>query len=125
MSAADYRILATAVILIHFAWILWVILGWLVTRRRPWLRTLHIISLFYSIAVESLPFPCPLTLAEDWCDRRAQITPYRQTFLIHFLSRLIYPNVSQSLITATAVPICVIIMGIYVVRFRRRTPEGW
>jgi hypothetical protein len=125
MSAADYRILATVVIAIHFAWILWVIFGWLFTRRRPWLRTLHILSVIYGIAVESFPFACPLTLAEDWSDRRGGITPYRQTFLIHFLSRLVYPNVSQALITWTAVPVCVFIVGIYVFRFRRRTPEGW
>jgi hypothetical protein len=125
MPATGFRLLATAVIAIHLAWILWVIFGWVFTRRRPWLRGFHILSLVYGILVESFPFPCPLTLAEDWCDRRAGITPYRQTFLIHFLGRLVYPNVSQALITWTAVPVCVFIMGIYVARFRRRTPEGW
>ncbi len=125
MAPADYRILATVVVAVHLVWILWVILGWLFTRRRPWLRTLHILSLIYSILVESFPFPCPLTLAEDWCARHAGLTPFRQTFLIHFLSELVYPNVSQTLITWTAVPVCILIMGIYVVRFRRRTPEGW
>ncbi len=125
MSATDYGVLATAVITIHFVWILWVIFGWLLTRRRPWLRAFHIVSLVYGILVESFPFPCPLTLAEGWLDRRAGIAPYRQTFLIHFLSQLVYPNVSQALITWTAVPTCILIIGIYLFRFRRRTPEGW
>jgi hypothetical protein len=39
--------------------------GWIVTRNRPVLRWLHILSLLYSILIENVPWPCPLTLTRD------------------------------------------------------------
>ncbi|MFQ5737729.1 MAG: hypothetical protein ACE5JX_01855 [Acidobacteriota bacterium] len=47
-----YRVLAVAALTLHLAWILWVILGWLVTHNRPWLRWFHILSLVYGILIE-------------------------------------------------------------------------
>ena len=51
-GASDfYSALATAILLLHALFILWVIFGALLTRSRPLLRWLHIASLLW----ESLP----------------------------------------------------------------------
>jgi hypothetical protein len=120
-----YRLLAVAVLTVHLAWIVWVILGWLITRNRALLRWLHILSLIYSILIETLPWPCPLTLAEQWLEGRGGIEPYHEPFLVHYLEALVYPNVSPALLTWSAVAVCLSILGIYAWRFRRRRLSGW
>jgi hypothetical protein len=120
-----YRLLAVAVLTVHLAWIMWVICGWVVTRNRPILRWLHILSLIYSLFIENLPWPCPLTVAETKFEELAGIQPYHEPFLVHYLEALIYPNISQSLLTWSASAVCVAILGIYGLRFRRRRIAGW
>jgi len=120
-----YRFLAVAVLTLHLAWIVWVIFGWVVTRNRPILRWFHILSLFYSILIENISWPCPLTVAETRFEELAGIQPYHEPFLVHYLQALIYPAVSQALLTWCASAVCVAILGIYGLRFRRRRTVGW
>src|ERR1700722_20508094 len=94
-----YSTLATAILLLHALFILWVIVGALLTRSRPLLRWLHIASLFWGILTEVLPWPCPLTLLEDWLERRAGIEPYQGGFLFHYLANVVYPALSAHLLT--------------------------
>ncbi len=93
-----YSVLATAVLALHLAWILWVIFGWPVSRDRPWLRWLHFASLIYGIFIEIAPWPCPLTLLEQYLESQAGIVPYRQPFLIHYLEAVVYPDIPDGLL---------------------------
>ena len=120
-----YRVLASAVLTVHLGWIVWVILGWTVTRNRPVLRWLHILSLIYSILIENLPWPCPLTVAETRLEELAGIQPYHEPFLVHYLEALIYPNVSAKVLTWSASALCVAVLGVYGLRFRWRRSAGW
>src|SRR5579872_1427809 len=90
-----------------------------------WLRWAHILSLLYGIAIETGPWPCPLTLAENYFLQRAGIAPYREPFLVHYLEAVVYPDVPPVLLTWCAVAVCGFIVGIYVRRFRHRTASGW
>lgn len=120
-----YRILAGAALATHFIWILWVIFGALLTRGRPFWRWFHILSLIYGILIEVLLWPCPLTIAEQWLQARDGRTPYQEGFLIHYLDLLVYPDVSETLLTGCASAVCLFNLGIYVFRFRRRQVAGW
>ena len=122
-----YLVLAWAVLALHVAWLAWVMLGWLATRRRPLLRWLHIGSLVYGILIEVLLFPCPLTYAEQWLAERAGRQTYSESFLVHYTESLIYPDVSPRLLMWSAVAFCLFILGIYVLRFvhRDRATGGW
>lgn len=117
--AREYEIAAVAVLALHLAWILWVILGALWTRGRPWLTAFHIASLVWGIAVEAGPWPCPLTMAEDFFMMRAGIAPYSGGFLLHWLDTIVYPNVSALLLTVCGVAVCVANLGIHLFRCRR------
>jgi hypothetical protein len=119
-----YQVLAVAVLAMHLAWIVWVILGWTVTRNRRVLRWLHILSLIYSILIENGPWPCPLSIAETRLEELAGIQPYHEPFLVHYLEALIYPRISETLLTWCASAVCVAILGVYGLRFRRRR-AGW
>jgi hypothetical protein len=69
MQAASsfYSVLAVAVLFLHTLFILWVVVGALVTRSRPILRWLHIASLVlgdsHGIASLSVSFDCARELA--------------------------------------------------------------
>ena len=111
-----YDTAAVAMLVLHLAWILWVIFGVLWTRGRPWLAAFHIGSLLWGIAVELSPWPCPLTMAEQFFERSAGIAPYRGSFLLHWLDRIVYPNLSVRLLTICGVAVCVANLAIYLLR---------
>src|SRR5215469_13457234 len=98
-----YRVFAEAVLIAHLAFILWVMFGAVFTRARPWLAALHLSSLVYGIVAELGPWPCPLTLAENFFEVRAGITPYQGPFLLHYLDAIVYPNLSATLLTVCSV----------------------
>ncbi len=110
---------AGLVLLIHLAWIIFVMGGAFVTRGRPRLTILHVASLIWGIAVELGPWSCPLTLAENFFEAHAGITPYSGSFLVHYLDRIVYPNLSVELLTMCGVVVCVLNLGVYGYRFLR------
>jgi hypothetical protein len=105
-ASAFYSVLATAILLLHALFILWMIFGALLTRSRPLLRWLHIASLLWGILTEVLPWPCPLTLLENWLEGRAGIEPYQGGFLLHYLDKLVYPDISANVLTIAGVIVC-------------------
>ncbi len=108
-----YSALATAVLFLHALFILWVVFGTLLTRSRPILRWLHIASLLWGILTELLLWPCPLTLLEDWLEGRAGVEPYQGGFLLHYLDKLVYPNISVNVLITAAVIVCLSNLAFY------------
>ena len=115
MHAASslYSSLAIFVLLLHALFILWVVFGALLTRSRPVLRWLHIASLVWGILTELLPWPCPLTLLESWFEAKAGVEPYQGGFLLHYLDKLVYPDISATVLTVAGVLVCVLNLAFY------------
>jgi Protein of Unknown function (DUF2784) len=109
---------AAAILLVHLAWIALVIFGALFTRERPVWSTLHILALLWGIAVEAGPWPCPLTLAEQYFEARAGVSPYHGGFLLHSLDAVVYPNLPGWVITLAGVSVCVFNLILYLWRHR-------
>ncbi len=109
--------LAIVVLAIHLAWILWVIFGAFWTRGRSVLSAFHILSLVWGIAVEVSPWPCPLTLAEQFFDQRAAKPGYRGAFLMHYLDSLVYPDIPESILVVMGVLVCALNLAVYVRRY--------
>ena len=108
-----YIIAAALVLLIHLAWIFFVIIGAWFTRGRPWLTMLHLASLVWGVAVELGPWPCPLTLMENALEAHAGMATFSGSFLVHYLDRIVYPNLSIELITICGVAVCLLNLGVY------------
>lgn len=113
MAANFYIALAVTVLLLHTLFILWVIFGALVTRNRPVLRGLHVASLIWGILTELTALPCPLTLLENWLEAKAGVEPYQGGFLLHYLDRLVYPDISVLLLVTVGVLVCAVNLAIY------------
>ena len=109
--------LAVAVLVLHLAWILWAISGALWTRGRPWWTAFHVLSLIWGIIVELSPWPCPLTLLEQWIEARARLHTWTGGFLTHNLEATIYPDLPDWLITVLGVAVCAFNLGIYARRW--------
>ena len=112
-SADVYVGLANCVLVAHALFILWVVFGAFLSRSRPLLRWFHIGSLIWGILTELLLWPCPLTGLENWLEDRAGIEPYQGGFLLHYLDKLVYPDISSSVLTAAGVIICALNLAFY------------
>ena len=111
--------LADAILLTHLAFIVWVMFGALLTRARAWLAALHIVSVVYGIVAELAPWPCPLTLAENFFEARAGLVPYQGPFVLHYLDAIVYPDFPSALVVASGVLVCFINLLIYGFRLYR------
>ena len=109
-----YSALAIVVLVLHGLFILWIIFGALFTRHSPLLRLLHVASLIWGIVTELTLLPCPLTLFENWFESKAGVEPYNGGFLLHYLDKVVYPDVSPILLTIVGVFVCVANLAIYV-----------
>ncbi len=120
-----YYLLACVVLALHAAFIVWVVFGAALTGSRPWLRWLHIASFVWGVLIEILPWPCPLTVAEQWLELRAGFNSYQGGFLLHYLDRFVYPDVPPLLLTEAAVVVALVNLGIYAQRsWRARTRKN-
>ena len=108
-----YSALAVGVLSLHVLFILWVIFGAFLTRSRPLLRWLHIVSLVWGILTEVFLWPCPLTVLENWLETKAGVEPYQGGFLLHHLDELVYPDLSQTFVTIAGVLVCVLNLVFY------------
>jgi hypothetical protein len=76
-------VLACAVLTVHALFILWIVFGAVFTGRRPLLRWLHIASFLWGVLIVVAPWPCPLTVAEQWLENQAGLASYQGSFLVH------------------------------------------
>ena len=116
--------LAVCVLFLHALFIVWVVFGAVLTRSRPILRWLHIGSLIWGILTELMPWPCPLTLLENWLEQRAGVEPYQGGFLLHSMDRLVYPDISATVLTVAGVLVCAFNLAIYGRRAWRVRPHN-
>ena len=86
-----YRALTEAVIIVHFAFIAFVIAGGLLARRYKWMIPFHLGALAWAVYAELSPgVVCPLTAVENYFAFRAGITEYSGDFVAHYLVPVIY-----------------------------------
>jgi hypothetical protein len=115
MQAASglYSSVAILALFLHALFILWVVFGALVTHSRKILRWLRIASLVWGIPTELLPWPCPLTVLENWLEAKAGVEPYQGGFLLHYLDKLVCPDVSATVLTIAGGIICALNLAFY------------
>jgi hypothetical protein len=110
--------MAILILLAHFVWIGFVIFGALWTRGRPVRTVAHVLTLLWGIVVELSPWPCPLTLAENYFELKAGTQAYRGSCLLHWLDAIVYPNLPNWALTAAGVAVCALNLAIYARRLR-------
>jgi hypothetical protein len=112
-------LLAVLILSVHFAWLVLVIFGALWTRGRPAWSAFHILALLWGVVVEVGPWPCPLTVAEEYFESRVGRPSYQGSFVLHYLDAILYPNLPAWIVTSAGVAVCALNLGIYCWRFRK------
>jgi len=87
-----YRLLADATVLIHFGFILFVVLGGFLVFRWPRLAWVHVPAFLWGAAIELIGWRCPLTDVENALRRMGAEEGYQITFVERYLIPVIYPE---------------------------------
>jgi hypothetical protein len=116
-----FRNAADLVLVVHLAFVLFVVLGGLLALRWRGVAWVHVPVALYGAAIEFLGFICPLTPLEVWLRRRGGDAGYEGGFIEHYVTASLYPaglTREVQLVLGTAV---LVLNGIvYFVWWRRR-----
>jgi hypothetical protein len=85
------RLAADAVLLVHFAFIAFVVAGGLLVLRWRWLAALHLPAAAWGVFIELTGRLCPLTDWENALRKAAGESGYAESFIEHYLLPVIYP----------------------------------
>lgn len=84
--------LSDLVVLIHFGFVIFVVIGGLLLFRWWWVVFLHLPAIIWAALVEFTHWICPLTYLEDWLRERAGLAAYRGDFITQYLLPVLYPT---------------------------------
>ena len=86
------RIAADAVLLLHFAFVVFVVLGGALVPRWPKLAWIHVPAVLWAALVEVNGWICPLTPLEVSFRKASGEAGYAGDFLEHYLAAMLYPE---------------------------------
>jgi hypothetical protein len=95
-----YRLLADAVLLLHFSFVLFVVGGLLLVAAGNtlgwrwvnglWFRVAHVAAIGVVVAQSWLGKLCPLTTLESWLRVQAGSPSYGKSFIEHWVQRVLF-----------------------------------
>lgn len=120
-----YRALADATMLLHFAFIAFVVLGGLFALRWRRMMWLHLPAAVWGVLIELFGWVCPLTPLENHFRRLGGESGYAGGFVERYLEPVIYPpglSAPTQLVLAGVVVLVNVV--VYWLVFRRRAPRS-
>jgi hypothetical protein len=117
-----YGLLADLVVLVHFAFVAFVILGGLLVARRRRVMPFHLAAAIWAALIEFSGWICPLTPLENQLRAKSASGGYDSDFVAHYILPILYPEglTRETQITLGAMVI-VINLGIYAWVLRHKT----
>lgn len=120
----SYAVAAAAVLLLHAAFVLFVVFGALLVARRRRLAWVHLPAAAWGFFVEATGRGCPLTAWENLLRLRAGLEGYGGGFIEHYLVGLLYPGgLTRELQLALAAGVVLVNLLLYARLFLRRPPR--
>ena len=115
------KIVADFLVVIHLAFIVFVLFGGLLVLKWSKVSILHIPCILWATLIEFRGWICPLTPLEHHFRETAGDAGYTGGFIDHYLMPVIYPEeLTQGIQIALGVTVLAINLGVYgVVLFRR------
>ncbi len=119
-----YRALADAVVVLHFGFVLFVVLGGLFALRWPRVAWFHLPTAVWGAGIEFLGGICPLTPLEIRLRRLGGEAGYAGGFVEHYVLPVLYPEALtrdvQYLLGGIVIGLNVLIYAIVLRRLRAR-----
>ena len=115
---------ADVVLIVHFAFVAFVIAGGALVLAWPRVAWLHVPAVFWGAVVEFAGWICPLTPLENHLRSAAGESAYTGDFVQHYLLALLYPEgltrELQWLLGLSVIAINVFFYGLLLARMRHR-----
>lgn len=98
-----YLFLTQLTVVVHLLFILFVVAGGFLARKKRWIRIIHLFAVAWAVYVELSPgLICPLTDLENYFAYRAGLATYEGDFMTKYLVPIIYqdnltPNIQMIL----------------------------
>ncbi len=122
-----YRLLADLVVLLHLAFVLFVVSGGVLALKWRWVAWLHLPAAAWGAAVECGGWMCPLTPLEHWLRGQAGETAAQSDFIARYVLPTLYPEgLTREVQFALGTLVVVVNLVIYgwLWRRTRRTPPA-
>ena len=115
-----YRAAADAILVAHFAFVLFAVLGAFLLLRWPAFVWLHAPAVIWAAFIEFSGAVCPLTPLEVALRQQAGQAGYAGGFIDHYVVSLLYPEgLTPDIQTMLGTVVVALSAAIYVVAFRR------
>jgi len=109
-----YEFAADLTLIVHFAFIIFVVFGALLFFVSTKIIYVHVPALIWGIYIEITHSICPLTYLENWFLQKANLTTYSEGFIQNYLVPIVYPkNLTEDLQTYLAIVLIVVNMILY------------
>ncbi len=114
-----YQTAADLVVLLHLAFIIFVIGGGALALRWRWMPWVHLPAVLWGALLELCGWICPLTPLENWLRGVGGATEYSGGFVEHYVLPILYPAaLTREVQVALGVLVCLINAAIYVYLWR-------
>ena len=109
-----YELAGDLTLIVHFAFIIFVVFGALLFFVSTKIIYVHVPALIWGIYIELTHSVCPLTYLENWFLQKANLTTYSEGFIQNYLLPIVYPkNLTEDLQTYLAIVLIVANMIMY------------
>jgi len=109
-----FRTLADLVVLVHLAFIVFVVLGGVLALRWRWMPWVHLPAVVWSALLEFRGWICPLTPLENWLRRAGGGSAYSGGFVEQYVVPIVYPTaLTHRGHAALGILLCVINIAVY------------
>ena len=114
------RIAADAVLVVHLAFVVFVVLGGALVLRWPTLAWIHLPAVIWAVLVEVNGWICPLTPLEVSLRKASGDAGYAGDFLEHYLVAVVYPEgLTRGVQVVLGAAVLLANLAIYAVVLRR------
>jgi hypothetical protein len=119
----SYIIIVAAVVAVHFAFMVYLIVGGFLALRRPRTIWLHLAAVAWGVGSLSLHLLCPLTEIELRARPRAGMSPLTSTgFIDHYFTGVLYPAADKGIAEVVVFTAVVVSWALFLaVGLRRRS----
>ena len=115
-----YELAADLTLIIHFAFILFIIFGALLLFITTKIIFIHIPAFIWGSYIELTNSICPLTYLENWFLHKANLTTYSEGFIQNYLVSIVYPvSLTKDLQIYLGITLIVINIIIYAFIFNK------
>ena len=118
-----YRVLAEVVLAVHFAFVLFAVLGGIGVIFRPVVAWIHVPAVVWAALIEFAGWICPLTPLENLLRAKGGLNGFETGFVEHYILPVLYPEALtrnlQIILGVMVLGINLFIYGIVLYRFNK------